>query len=64
MARMSKADRAIEDRVNAAFSKHANCVQFNIMDLGKVTDAGRDALRAGNDLDAAMIAAVAQYRQN
>ena len=64
MARMSKADKAIEDQVHAAFSKHGNCVQINIMDLGKVLGAGRDALREGRDLDAAMIAAVEQYRQS
>ena len=64
MARMSKADKAIETRVEAAFKKHSSCVQFDIMDLSKIMGAGRDALRDECDLDEAMIVAVAQYRQN
>ncbi len=64
MARMTKAAKAIETQVNAAFRTHANCVQFNIFDVGKVMDAGRDALIAGDSLDDAMIAAVQQYRKD
>ncbi len=64
MGRMTKANKAIEDQVNAAFIRHAASVPINIMDLGKVLGAGRDALREGRDLDTAMLAAVAQYRQN
>ena len=64
MARQTKAEKAIEATVEAAFRKHANGVQINMMDLGKVMNAGRNAARAGASVDDAMIAAVAQYRQN
>lgn len=64
MARMTKADKVIEDQVNAAFRTHGSCVQINMMDLGNVMNAGRDAGRAGGDIDAAIRAAVAKYRQN
>jgi len=61
---MTKAEKLIDDQVHAAFKAHANCVQINMMDLGKVLDAGRNALKAGHNLDEAMAVAVAQYRKN
>lgn len=64
MARMTKAAKVIEDQVEAAFKRHANCVQINIMDLSNVMNAGRKAIMAGQSLDEAMMAAVAKYRQN
>ncbi len=64
MARQTKADKAIERQVEAAYSRIFDRVQVNMMDLSKVMNAGRDALREGCDLDAAMIAAREQYRQN
>lgn len=64
MARMTKAAKAIENAVAAAYYKHFNCVQVDVMDLGKIMNVGRDALKSGSNLDDAMIAAVAQYRQD
>jgi len=64
MARMTKAAKAIETAVEAAYSKHFNQVPVNMMDLGKIMNVGRDALKAGQDLDAAMIGAVAKFRQD
>lgn len=64
MARMSKAERAAEALVEAAFKKHFYRVPVNMMDIGKIMDIGRNALKTGQDLDAAMIAAVPQFRQN
>ena len=64
MARQTKADKAIDARVEAAYSKHFDCVSVNIMDLSKIMNIGRDALIAGRNLDTAMIAAVAKFRQN
>jgi len=64
MARMTKADKAIEKAVEAAYGRHFEGVQVNMMDLSKIMNIGRDALLNGKDLDAAMSAAVAQFRQN
>lgn len=59
-----KTEKAINALVQAAYSKHFDRVQVNMMDLCKIMDIGRNALREGCDLDEAMIAAVAKYRQN
>lgn len=64
MARMTKAAKLIETQVEAAFTKYGERVQFDMMDLGKIMNAGRDAIRAGESVDEAMIAAVARYRKN
>jgi len=60
----TKADKAIDKQVEAAYGKHFSYVQVNMMDLSKIMNAGRNALKAGEDLDAAMIAAREKYRQN
>ena len=62
--KMSKEDKAIEDTVNAAFTKHSSCVQINVMDLGKISDLGRAAGRAGENIETAIVAAIAKYRMN
>lgn len=62
--RKTKAEKAIENAVDAAYKKHGNGVQVNIYDIGKILDAGRDAGAAGNDIDEAVKNAIAQYRQN
>ena len=64
MARKTKAEKVIDAQVEAAFQRHGSCVQFNVMDLGKIMNAGRDAAIAGTSVDDAMVAAVEQYRQN
>ena len=64
MARKTKTEKLIEQQVEAAFQRHGSRVQFNVMDLSKIMNAGHVAARAGTSVDDAMIAAVAQYRQN
>jgi hypothetical protein len=61
MARQTKQEKQIDSLVAAAFNQYGYHIQFNIMDLGKIHKAGVDAVKAGQDLDAAMIAAIAQY---
>jgi len=56
--------KRIEAIVEAAFIKHSFGLQFDIMDLGKIFNAGTAAVKAGEDLDAAMLAAIAKYQQN
>jgi len=64
MARQTKAEKLIDKQVEAAYSKHGHGVQINVMDLSKVMNAGRDAIKAGQNLDDVMLAALAKYRVN
>jgi len=62
-----KANKKLEKVVELMFYKLANGIQFNIMNLGKVGDAAKKVLLAGGELEdaeAAMQAAIAQYRVN
>lgn len=61
---MSKAERAAEALVEAAYQKHFDRIPVNMMDLGAIHKIGRNALKTGQDIDAAMIAAVPKFRQN
>ncbi len=61
MARMSKQEKAIKENVDAAFLKYSNGNPINMMDIGKVLDAGRDAAKNGQDIDAAVKAAFEKY---
>lgn len=64
MPRMSKADKKIEKDVEAAYRKLGSGVQISVFDLGKILDAGRDAAKAGQDIEEAIKAGIAKYRQN
>lgn len=59
---MTKAEKAVEKTVSAAFKKHGTGFQFNIFDLAKINNAGNAAAKAGHDVEAAIIAAIEQYR--
>jgi len=48
--------------INRLFKQHGNNIQFNIMDLGKIHKAGADAAEAGEDMEAAVVAAIKKYR--
>ena len=62
--RKTKEDKRIDTLVAAAFNQHGKNIQFNIMDLGKIHDAGAAAAKAGQSVDDAVITAIAQYRQS
>jgi hypothetical protein len=55
---------AIDRQVEAMYYRIASGVQIDVMDIGKVFDAGRTAIAAGEDLEAALRAIVAQLRRN
>jgi len=63
MARRTKEQKRIDDAVEAACNRHAVGRSFNIFDLGKISKAGHDAAKAGQDIDAAVLAAAKQYNQ-
>jgi hypothetical protein len=64
MARMTKEEKRIEQEFTAAFKVHGSCVQFNIMDLGKMHVEVTTAGRAGQNIEEATKAAIAKFRQN
>jgi len=63
MARKTKEEKALEARIDAAFKRHGSGHQFDIFDLGKVMDDAKAAVKAGKDLDAAMVDAIAKYEK-
>jgi len=64
MARMSKAEKALEKAFDDAFRTQGNCIQFNIMDLGKLRNDTMAGVQAGKTMEASLAEAIAKYRQN
>ena len=64
MARLSKAEKQVEKDVETAFYKHSNGVQISVMDLGKITKAGKEAAKNGTSIEEAVKEAIAKYRCN
>jgi hypothetical protein len=62
LRRMTKDEKRIEKAVAHAFRKHGSGFQFTIFDLAKINNTGNAAAKAGQDIDAAIIAAVEQHR--
>ena len=62
-----KALKAANEKVEQIFYKVADGVQINIMNLGKISKAGVDAILAeasDADVEKAVADAVAKYREN
>ena len=67
MARRTKAEIELERRLHRIESQAIANVQINVMDLNKISAAGKAAAAAGADDDeirAAMDKVVAEVRQN
>jgi hypothetical protein len=62
MARQTKEDKRIEKAVDEAFKKNSSGIQFNVMDLGKISEAGIKAGKEGKDIEAAVKEAIEKYR--
>ena len=60
---MKMTQKKIEKLVDAAYYRHFDCVQVNIMDLGRIHRGGCAAYAAGGDvgLAAFMAEAVVKY---
>ncbi|TXI90556.1 MAG: hypothetical protein E6Q36_01335 [Chryseobacterium sp.] len=58
--------KAIEKEIDDSFSRHGQNIQFDIMDLGKIADAGRAAVASGGleAIDEAVKNAIQKYRKN
>jgi hypothetical protein len=61
-ARKSKAEKELDNLVERLFYKHGSNIEFNIMDLGRLSDYAKAAIVAGGDPDEAMKAAVEKFR--
>ncbi len=64
MAKLTKAERQLEKEVSNLFRKHGSGIQFDIMDLGKIADAGKLAHNNNQNVEEAIIQAIKQYRKN
>lgn len=63
--------KKLDDAISKAYYRNGQGVQVNIMDIGKIYDAGKKAYEAADTVEAAdaaleeaMKAAIAKYRQN
>lgn len=63
--------KKLDDAISKAYYRNGNGVQVNIMDIGKIYDAGKKAYEAADTVEAAdaaleeaMKAAIAKFRQN
>ena len=65
MARRTKEQKRIDDLVNTLAQRNLNGVQVDIMDLGKISDAGLGAAPNGDAaIEAAIKAKIAEVRKN
>jgi hypothetical protein len=64
MGRRSKEQIRIDREYEENYKKHANGVQFDMFDLGKIEQESKAAHIAGATMEDAVKAAVAKYRKN
>ena len=64
MAKQTKQEKAQDRLIEKTYYKYGYGVQINVFDIPRVFQAGRYALDNGQDLDAAIQAAIANLRQN
>lgn len=58
MRKKTPKEKAIDTLIEKLYGIHAAGKSINVMDIGKVFDAGHEAVRTGNSLDEAVKAAV------
>jgi len=64
LAKQTREEKARDRLIEQTYYKHGHGVQINIFDIPKIFAIGQAALEQGADLDTAMQAAIAQFRQN
>jgi hypothetical protein len=67
MKRQSKADKAIDKRIETIYYRNCSGIQINIMDIPRVFAEGRKAIAEGADdtaLTAKIVAFVESIRHN
>jgi hypothetical protein len=56
--------KALDREINRLFKLHGSNIEFDIFDLGKISNAGKKAADTGGDIEQAVKDAIAQYRKN
>lgn len=56
--------KALDTRIEQHYYRTHGGVQINILDIGKIFQAGREAAGRGESIEAAVDQAVAKLRQN
>jgi hypothetical protein len=67
MAKQSKAEKLIDQRIDRAYGLACSGIQVDIMDLGKIFEVGKVAIARGEDdacLGATLLAYVNTIRKN
>ena len=60
----TKAQRKLQDELDAAFKQHGSNIQFNMLDIGKMFNFAKEEMLGGKSAEEAMEEAIAKYRQN
>jgi len=60
----ARALELLDSQIEAIYYRTCQNVQISVLDIGKVFAAGRAAAGAGQDIEAAVVATVAQLRKN
>jgi len=64
VAKQTRQEKARDRLIQQTYSKYGGGVQISILDIPLIYKIGHAALIAGLDLDEAIQAAIAQFRQN
>jgi len=56
--------KEVEKKIEAAYKRHGNGVQIPMLVIPRIYKAGQDAAALGLDIDAAVKAAIENYRLN
>lgn len=54
----------LDSKIERIYYRHGDGVQINVMDICKIFKAGKEAFLKGEDMEAAIVAAIATYRLN
>lgn len=64
MARRNRTETPLDREISAAYRANGHGIQINILNIRHVYAAGRAAAAAGESVEAAVVAAIARYREN
>jgi len=64
MAKQTRQEKARDTLIARTYSKYGSGVTISILDIPLIYKIGHAALETGADLDTAIQAAIAQFRQN
>lgn len=62
--RQTKADKQIDQRIEAIYYRTCSGIQIDILDISKIYRVGKTAILAGQDPEPAIVAFVQTIRKN